>query len=196
MYPENREEIPEDVVDDDIVFIADDNASEVICLDSDEDDWPIEVLDKYIDFIPKKKTTKTPPVKQEKVDLQEDVLQYIKKERFKFETSIKPIIKREIENEAKAQVSKKIKTDNLPVEKEEENGNVQERKCLDFNFPKKPKIEKDSAKTTMAEAINSITEKFNTHRKTETVKSKAMIICMHLHSVEEKYRSMLKYQAS
>lgn len=186
MYVENREQIEDE--SEDVICISDDNDAEIICLDTDdEDDWQIEALDDYIDCIPKESSTTSHSVKQEKVDIQDEV--HVKKERFHFETPLpnKRPIKKEVN-----MVAKKFKRESSPVEslKKEENDKVQERDCQPkFNFPKKPKVQNDSADNSIVEVIHSITEKFNAERKNETLKSKARIICMHLLSVKEKHRT-------
>lgn len=166
-----------------------DNETEVIRIDSDkeydddEERWPVQVLDEYAHLcIAKDKPLLI--VKQEKVE--SAVQQNIKGDKLQFEMPLqikRPSIKPE------ELVVKKMKKESLPVEitQNENNVEVQKNSCL--NFPKKQKMEKLAEDISINEAISAITEKFNNHRKNETLKSKARIICTHLLSVKEKYRS-------
>lgn len=69
------------------------------------------------------------------------------------------------------------------------------RKYSNFDFPKKP-VQKDTAENSIQEIIKSITDKFNNHKKNESLHAKARIICTHLLAVKERYRNKCFLQIS
>ncbi|XP_031776882.1 uncharacterized protein LOC116415793 [Nasonia vitripennis] len=186
--------------DEDVICIDSDESNdeqvEGNCKDSNENEWPVEALDEYIEILLNKEPITHPAnhlIKKEEIPeahmhVTKNRMQEIPMKKIEVQQHIN---KRLHEHPIKRDIDKE---DILPLKKVKTESGEEQRK--NFDFPKKPTFQKDTAESSIEQIIKSISDKFHDRKKNDSLCAKARVICTHLLTVKEQYRNKCFFEIS